>query len=411
MRQTALHMIRHPYRFYPYIEQELLETGESYESYCYNVYHCNVWGDDLIAAVMGDMWNLAITILSPVHKKPLHLFHNKIKNPDVVIMANGGSYLAQDKGSTHFNATRPFRADYRKPGAEFLHPTISINMNQKLEPIILLDKDKANQISLNEYLKCDTDRSLQLLRGVMEQLNRVDDHIARLIKQSDDMRSQKDILVHKLSQLGVSVERVKEVTDLLKERPYCHTSEREKIDTELEKKRKAKEEKEESKAKKQKVVPTVQGEIDLDYEIKTPEKQDEDYDAKLKRQQKDLIRQQEIILHAQEQQLIKQQQTIAYQQQMLTQQRPPITVTPRVDIPGISTGGAGTIDKFLSPRALAFIKGAQNPTISPQAQQVIVNQDIGGHQVIVSQTSQEKEIETVQQGKGGKKNTSDTKGW
>ena len=398
MWQTAVHMIRHTYRFYPYIEQELLETGESYESYCYNVYHCNVWGDDLIASVMGDMWNLAITILSPVHKKPLHLFHNKIKNPDVVIVANGGSYLAQDKGSTHFNATRPFRADYRKPGAEFLHLTISINMNQKLEPIILSDKDKANQISLNEYLKCDTDRSLQLLRGVMEQLNCVDDHITGLIKQSDDMRSQKDILVHKLSQLGVSVERVKEVTDLLKETSYCHTSEREKIDAELEKKRKAEEEKEESEAKKQKVVPTVQGEIDPDYEIKTPEKQDEDYDAKLKRQQKDLIRQQEIILHAQEQQLIKQQQTIAYQQQMLTQQQPPITVTPRVDIPGISTGGAG-----ISPRALAFIKGAQNPTISPQAQQVIVNQDIEGQQVIVSQTSQEKEIETVQQGKEGKK--------
>ena len=44
-----------------------------------------------------------------------------------------------------------------------------------------------------------------------------------------------------------------------------------------------------------------------------------------------------------------------------------------------------------------------HPTISPQAQQVIVNQDIEGQQVIVSQTSQEKEIETVQQGKGGKK--------
>ena len=147
------------------------------------------------------MWNLAITVLSPVHRKPLHLFHNRIKNPDVVIVANGGSYLAQDKGSTHFNATRPFRADYRKPGAEFLHPMISIDMNQKLQPTVLSDKDKANQIALNEYLKCDTDRSLQLLRGVMEQLNHVDDRIANLIKQLDDMRSQKDILVHKLSQL------------------------------------------------------------------------------------------------------------------------------------------------------------------------------------------------------------------
>ena len=94
-----------------------------------------IWGVDLIATVIRDMWNLAITVLSSVHRKPPHLFHNKIKNPDVVIMANGRSYLAQDKVSTDFNATRPFSADYRKPGGEFLHflhLTISIDMNQKL---------------------------------------------------------------------------------------------------------------------------------------------------------------------------------------------------------------------------------------------------------------------------------------
>ena len=38
MRQVRFHMLRHPLKFYKYIEQELLETGESYESYCYNVY-------------------------------------------------------------------------------------------------------------------------------------------------------------------------------------------------------------------------------------------------------------------------------------------------------------------------------------------------------------------------------------
>ena len=60
MRQVAMHMLCHPHRFYKYLEQELLETGESYESYCYNIFHCNVWGDDLMAAAFGDMWNLAI---------------------------------------------------------------------------------------------------------------------------------------------------------------------------------------------------------------------------------------------------------------------------------------------------------------------------------------------------------------
>ena len=61
MRQVGLQMLKHPHCYYKYIETELIDTRESYESYCYNVYHGNIWGDDLIASVIGDMWNIAIT--------------------------------------------------------------------------------------------------------------------------------------------------------------------------------------------------------------------------------------------------------------------------------------------------------------------------------------------------------------
>ena len=50
LRQAALHMMRHPGCYYPCIEQQLLETGESFESYVCNIYHGKVWGDDLVAA-------------------------------------------------------------------------------------------------------------------------------------------------------------------------------------------------------------------------------------------------------------------------------------------------------------------------------------------------------------------------
>ena len=98
MRQVALYMLPHPYKYFKYVEQELLRSGESYESYCYNVFNKNVWGDDFIAAVFGDMWNVAITIVTPITRKPMALFHNK-EIPDVVIVANGGCYTLQ-KGCT-----------------------------------------------------------------------------------------------------------------------------------------------------------------------------------------------------------------------------------------------------------------------------------------------------------------------
>ena len=85
MHQVALHMIKHPNRFYQYVEEDLLKAGESYKSFCVNVFQCNVWGDDLITAAFGDMWNIAVSIISPVAKKPFHLFHTKLQ-PDVVLV-------------------------------------------------------------------------------------------------------------------------------------------------------------------------------------------------------------------------------------------------------------------------------------------------------------------------------------
>ena len=51
MWQVVLYMLRHPYKYFKCVEQELLRSGKSYESYCYNVLNKNVWGDDLIAAL------------------------------------------------------------------------------------------------------------------------------------------------------------------------------------------------------------------------------------------------------------------------------------------------------------------------------------------------------------------------
>ena len=104
MRQAALQMLRKPHGYHHYIEYELIQTGESYESYCYNVFHGNVWGDDLIATIIGDMWNVAVSIVSPISSKPLPLFHDKAV-PDIVIFANGGNWLAGKRASTHFSAT------------------------------------------------------------------------------------------------------------------------------------------------------------------------------------------------------------------------------------------------------------------------------------------------------------------
>ena len=95
MRQATMFMLKNPCKYYKPLEIELLRTGESYESYCFYVYNRNIWGDDLIAAVIGDIWNIVISKVTPVHKKPVALFHNK-DIPDMVLVANGSNYMSQN---------------------------------------------------------------------------------------------------------------------------------------------------------------------------------------------------------------------------------------------------------------------------------------------------------------------------
>ena len=229
-------------------------------------------------------WNLVISIISPISKKLIHLFHTKAQ-PDVVLLANGGSWMSPENNSTHFSATRSTQEGFRKPGTEYLNPTIQQDMNQKLLPIILDNKDRAKQLALNEYLTTDKEHSLELLRGLNHEIRQLDNHIADLIKESDDMKERKKRIEHKLGKLGVNMEKMQEATEELKI-PYCRTKEREEQDKEEELKRKAAEEAEERESKKAKVIPLVKGKVapEMMHEDITveEEEEEEDYESKIK---------------------------------------------------------------------------------------------------------------------------------
>ena len=139
MCQAGFHMLRNPNKFYKSIEQELSESGESYESYCYNVYYSKVWGDDLVVAAFSDMWNVTISIVSPCYKYPVDLWHNK-DDPEIVLIANGGSYMAHHHKTTHFSSSHPIDQYFTKPGWELVNKTVRIaphTVCKKLQPAIL----------------------------------------------------------------------------------------------------------------------------------------------------------------------------------------------------------------------------------------------------------------------------------
>ena len=212
-----------------------------------------MWGDGLVAAAFGDMWNLAISIITPISKTPINLFHNK-SVPDVVNIANGGCWTSATSGSTHFSATSSKDPDHKLPGTEYKNLTIAMDKAPKLDPHILSDKEKAKQIAIKEYMKQEKEKSLKLLRNVAKTIDWLNGKIVEKIGEVDELVEEKKQIEHKLNVLGVSATKIEDY-GMMAARQYVTMEEREKSDRENQAKRKREEEEAEEQRKKMKIIP------------------------------------------------------------------------------------------------------------------------------------------------------------
>ena len=216
----------------------------------------------------------------------------------------------------------------------------------KMTPIILDDHEKAKQVACQNFFKIDEEISLGLLRGLCDNINRLDDKICELIHESDKVRKQKNVMEFQMEKIGINCDKIKRATQILKgDRGYVRTGEREKIDDEQEKKRKAEEELREQEEKQLKTITFGE------------EPKEEGYESKLARQQQEIIRQQETLLQKQEQHIAEQERRICTMEEKQIQPQHEQPQRERhTSIPKASTsGGAGTIDKFLRPSVLRFL--------------------------------------------------------
>ena len=252
MRQAGFHMLRNPNKFYKAIENELIDTGESYESYCFNVYHGKVWGDDLVAAVFSDMWNISISIVSPCYKYPVDLWHNQ-DDSDIVLIANGGSYMSHTNKTTHFSSTRKKDQNYKLPGRELVNKKVGIDPGlryKKLEPVVMHNKEQARKMAIDEYINVEKEKSLEMLCRITRQIERLDKHISHLIHESDLKKDARRNLAYKLECLGISAEKIAIATQQ-KDMPYLLSEEMEREAVRDDRKRKMEEEEKEEKRKRQ----------------------------------------------------------------------------------------------------------------------------------------------------------------
>ena len=253
------------------------------------------------------MWNIAISLVAPCYNNPVPLFHNK-EVPDVVLIVNGGCWRSMKKAASHFSATAAKDKSFKIPGSVFYNTHREAESLAKvLTPTLLTNKEDARKRAINDYKHQEATRSLKLLRSVAISIDRLNDKIADMIEESEEVIETKKMLEYKLTCLGVSVEKIAEAGEL-KERGFIRTEEREKIHRERAEKRK-RDEKEETEmkqreAKKQKTIATVKGERRKSYEHGTKDDDDDneeegegdDFRDKQAKQQQELLKAQEKIM-------------------------------------------------------------------------------------------------------------------
>ena len=111
----------------------------------------------------------------------------------MVLVANGSNYMSSN-GSTHFSTTRCYDTGHKIVGSEYLNLTVAQDLTGKMTPIIMDDHEKAKQVACRNVIKIDEERSLVLLCGLCDNINRLDDKICELIQESDKVRKQKNIM-------------------------------------------------------------------------------------------------------------------------------------------------------------------------------------------------------------------------
>ena len=280
----------------------MIQTGESYESYCTNLFRGNIWGVDLIAGVIGDMWNLAVSVISPIYTKPVKLWHDK-STLDIVIIANGGAWMSEVRPCTHFSSLRWKDETREQAGAELLedrhNPTVAQDdVPHLLQPILLSDTSKAKAIALREYHNTDEERSLKLLRGTCVQIKNLEEEIVKKIGETETLRDQKKVIEYKLEKLGVITEKIEEY-GRLEDPEYCRLSERKKKDEENERKRKRQEEEENERKRRREEEEEREGNKKHGEVVLSIPEPDKEFEERRYQQQKTIISDQEIIIQQQ----------------------------------------------------------------------------------------------------------------
>ena len=125
-KEFKIHMLRHlvaehfalyPEFFVPKMQKYLKESKLGYNKYIYSVYHGEIWCDEYILGAIGRMFNIRISVISPLFSGLWHVYHDGKEDADVILIANGRGFRTEFDKITHFTATKGNKDEWKCVGS------------------------------------------------------------------------------------------------------------------------------------------------------------------------------------------------------------------------------------------------------------------------------------------------------
>ena len=142
----------------------------TYSAYMFAVYNGQIWCDEFIIGVIGRMFNIRISIVSPYHTGMWHVFHDCDDEPDVVLVANGRDFGSVKDPITHLTATRGKGDTWQCVGSDQKLKAVETYTGFTEGKMMAIDFNNVNQSqSLLKQGKC----ILTDINGLCEDIKRI----------------------------------------------------------------------------------------------------------------------------------------------------------------------------------------------------------------------------------------------
>ena len=129
----AVHLVKYADEFFALMEGFLQKKKLTFVDYVYAVARGEVWADEYMMAALSQMWNVAISLISPWYSHEWKIFHKR-EVAHIYVVGNGYRFRCHQQ-ATHFSGTESTMSGYRKVGSDVHNANIIKRVTREQEKI------------------------------------------------------------------------------------------------------------------------------------------------------------------------------------------------------------------------------------------------------------------------------------